>query len=165
MGIEKIDATNLELLEEVEADTDLDKVYKARITGMIQRDELVMFAAKLEDKYIGRVSLWLAPVDEELPRQKYPGVPFVNALEVLEAHRKKGVAQQLMGALEDEVRRRGKSRVALSVEPDNPPAIHLYEKLGYVFDGSEYESCWDEEGESGAKRVCVMTQLMVKELK
>lgn len=162
--IVKVDGSHLGSLEAVAEDTNLDSVYKTRITGMIQRDELVLFAAQLEDVYIGRVSLWLAPVGEELPRLKYPGVPFVNALEVTSEYRKRGVALQLMEALEAEVKERGGTRVALGVEPDNHAAIRLYEKLGYVFDGESYESCWDEDGENGPKRVCVTTQLMSKEL-
>lgn len=165
MVIEKVDSSTIDKLSRVAEDTYLDSVYQKRITEMIEHDQLAVFAALESDHYIGRVSLWLAPVDEELPRKKYPGVPFVNALEVRKEFRQNGVATRLLNALENDVRARGLYSIALGVEPENTAAINLYKKLGYKLTGDIYQSCWEEANKDGStKQVCVDCQLMLKEV-
>ncbi len=162
MIVESITQSNICDIDKVSVETKLDPLYKRRITAMIKNDDLVLFAARHSGVYVGRVSLWLAPVDEALPREKYPGVPFINALEVKKSYRKQGIATKLINALEEEVIARGIHSIALGVEPDNAAAIALYKKLGYEFTGDIYESCWEEESDGEAKRVCVECKLMLK---
>lgn len=47
-------------------------------------------------------------------------------------HRRKGYATATLARLEEEARNRGADRVGLAVWLDNPGAIALYSKLGYV---------------------------------
>jgi GNAT superfamily N-acetyltransferase len=161
----EVEKVSLGELEAVAAATEVNPVYQQQLQTMIAADDVVLFAAKVDDRYEGRVSLWLAPADEELPRQRYPGVPFVNALHVNDTMRRKGIASKLLIELEKEASKRGKSQLAVGVEPDNPPARELYEKLGFKYEGSQYQSCWDEPtAEGDTKRVCVDTMLMIKDL-
>ena len=157
-------------LPRVAEQTGMDPLYTKKVLEMMLKDELVLFAAKMGDTFVGRASLWLAEADEPEVRNTLPGVPLVNALQVNEEARGAQVATKIMKAIEAEVLRRGGDRIALGVEPDNEPARRLYEKLGYAYvpiEGDQtYKSCWDETDEVGAVRqVCVDTLLMGKVLK
>ena len=58
----------------------------------------------------------------------------VASLAVERAHRRRGVATSLVGAVERACARRGATRCALRVNRWNRGAISTYEKLGYVED-------------------------------
>ena len=163
--VEVVSRADSSRLRKIAADTYINDQYLQTVTDMLVKDQIVLFAARSGESFVGRVSLWLAPATEDVPRTKLPGVPLVNALEVQPDHRRAGVATKLMDALELEAVRRGYSRLALGVEPDNHTAIALYEKRSFTMTGDTYESCWDEPNENGdVKRVCVDTALMVKKL-
>lgn len=54
------------------------------------------------------------------------------SIAVAEEARGQGIASVLLAAFEEEVRRRGYSRVRLSVYSDNEPAARAYRKAGWV---------------------------------
>ena len=56
---------------------------------------------------------------------------FIGDVIIEEQHRGKGYGKTIMLLLEDEVKRRGLSRIGLHVFGFNESAIGLYEKLGY----------------------------------
>lgn len=76
------------------------------------------------------------------------GAPGVVALTVLEAYRRKGIGEKLLGAL---LRAAASvpslNEIWLSVRPDNTPAIRLYEKLGFVREASHPPGRWAVSGE------------------
>lgn len=72
----------------------------------------------------------------------------VVALTVLEAYRRKGLGEALMRALLRAAREGGLREVWLSVRPDNRPAVHLYEKLGFVPDAGRPWGRWAVPGET-----------------
>ena len=71
---------------------------------------------------------------------------YLQALEVREADRGRGVGTALIRALESQAKSLGYSRATLMVDLDNTPALALYEKLGFrwfkqaldVWDGQTY---------------------------
>jgi ribosomal protein S18 acetylase RimI-like enzyme len=72
----------------------------------------------------------------------------VVALTVLEAYRRKGLGEALLRALLRAEAKAGSPReVWLSVRADNPPAVRLYEKLGFVRDAQHPPGCWVVPGE------------------
>jgi ribosomal-protein-alanine N-acetyltransferase len=71
------------------------------------------------------------------------GALGVVALTVLEAYRRKGLGEALMRALlRAAAAERNLREVWLSVRPDNAPAMHLYEKLGFVRKPSHSSAGW-----------------------
>ena len=60
------------------------------------------------------------------------GVPEIQDVWVAPERRRSGVATALSRAAEDEARRRGASRISLSVGIANHAARALYEKLGFT---------------------------------
>ncbi|MBO3743098.1 GNAT family N-acetyltransferase [Actinoplanes flavus] len=81
---------------------------------------------------IGRaedVFLRLGPAEEPELRAGLPGVPLLQHLEVLEGHKRGGVARRLLTEAEQHLYTLGHRQVALGVSPDNEPAIALYRSL------------------------------------
>jgi GNAT superfamily N-acetyltransferase len=86
-----------------------------------------------------------------------PGVVEVKRVYVVPEQRRRGLAEVVMGALEDTARRAGHRRVVLNTGPEQPEALGLYAALGYrpvpgfgvyacvpdaVFLGKELERSW-----------------------
>lgn len=60
------------------------------------------------------------------------GLPEIQDVYVVPAHRRRGIASMLTRAAEQAARARGRARISLSVSRDgNPAARTLYEGLGY----------------------------------
>lgn len=55
---------------------------------------------------------------------------FINELAVKKSHRNKGIATQLLQAVENEAKKRGIPKIELIVNK-TAIALHLYKKLGY----------------------------------
>ena len=86
-----------------------------------------------------------------------PGVVEVKRVYVVAEHRRRGLAQVLMAALEETAHRAGHGRMVLNTGPEQPEALGLYAALGYrpvpgfgvyacvpdaVFLGKELEPSW-----------------------
>ena len=69
------------------------------------------------------------------------GEAELDALGVMEGHRKKGVATALMEKGEQWARKSGAKRVCLSMKEDNKPAYQLYTKNGFSVH-SKYTNAW-----------------------
>jgi GNAT superfamily N-acetyltransferase len=56
---------------------------------------------------------------------------YLKELYVRDGHRRRGIASELMTAVREEAARLGCSRVEWTADRDNPPALELYEALGF----------------------------------
>lgn len=78
-----------------------------------------------------------------------PGLGEIKRMYVAPAWRGRGVARRLLGALEDQARARGMSRVRLDTGSRQPDARHLYESAGYVpignYNGNMHAAFWGEK--------------------
>ena len=82
------------------------------------------------------LSLWLAAVEGDLVlgyigSQSVLGEADMMNLAVSEDHRRRGIAQALVLALMEQLKRSGVYRLTLEVRVSNASAISLYEKLGF----------------------------------
>lgn len=57
---------------------------------------------------------------------------FLKELYVREPYRRRGIARELMTAVHGEAQAAGCSRVEWQADTDNPPALALYEALGFA---------------------------------
>jgi len=108
--------------------------YEAELRDLIKQKKAVVLAVEAGGRYVGRVTLRHDWGDEtSIIEKDFPGLPQINALEIDEDYRPRGLATMLIAAAENEARRQGFSMIGLGVEISNEPAKKLYEKLGYSY--------------------------------
>lgn len=77
------------------------------------------------------------------------GTGEVKRMYVVPAHRGRGHARRLLGALEDAARALGHARLRLDTGAEQPQALALYESAGYRhipdYNGNPYASHWLEK--------------------
>ena len=79
-------------------------------------------------------------------------IPELNSFEVAENSRGKGVGTLLIKAAENLAKQKGIKNIGLLVNPDNPRAKLLYERLGYQDSGTGiYIDEWDAIDDNGDK--------------
>lgn len=87
--------------------------------------------AELDGRIVGYVRL-----QEKYPFPEGAGVLSINGLAVAVDVRGQGVGSVLMAAVAGEGRRRGARKIALQVHGVNTAARRLYERHGYVVEGT-----------------------------
>lgn len=108
--------------------------YEAELRDLIKQKKAAVLAVEVGGRYAGRVTLrhdW--GNETSIIEKDFPGLPQINALEIDEDYRRRGLATMLITAVENEARRQGFSMIGLGVEISNEPAKKLYEKLGYSY--------------------------------
>lgn len=89
------------------------------------------FQARLDDDPVGSVGVW---DDPEAPDD----ASTLVAMYVAPRARGAGVGELLVQAVFEEAVVRGRSRVVLEVTEGNDPAIGLYRRMGFDFDGTRH---------------------------
>ncbi|MEP6651168.1 MAG: GNAT family N-acetyltransferase [Lapillicoccus sp.] len=89
------------------------------------------FQVRRDRDPVGSVGIW---EDPETPSD----ASTLVAMYVAPRARGTGVGERLVRAVLDEAVARGRSRVVLEVTEGNDPAIRLYERMGFVFDGTRH---------------------------
>ena len=114
--------------------------YEATLAELAMQGKAVVCAAMADGRYVGRVTLrhdWTErpEIDEPSVRieDESPDLPQINALEVAEQYRGRGIASQLLAAAENEACQQGFDRVGLAVDVTNKMAVGIYEKRGYRY--------------------------------
>ena len=108
--------------------------YEAELCDLTKQKKAVVLAVEAGGRYVGRVTLRHDWGDETpIIEKDFPGLPQINALEIDEDYRRRGLATMLIAAAENEARCQGFSMIGLGVEISNKPAKRLYEKLGYSY--------------------------------
>ena len=90
-------------------------------------------ASELENKW----ALWLVALEDDVVVGYIGSQTAVDETDVMNVavhpdHRRKGVAEALIGNLVSELKARGSHALMLEVRDSNAPAISLYEKLGFL---------------------------------
>jgi len=86
------------------------------------------YIAMHEDEVVG----WCDVVPKDRPALQHTGVLGIG---IVAEHRGKGLGAHLIGATIDGARRKGLTRIELTVRTDNPRAQRLYERAGFVTEG------------------------------
>jgi ribosomal-protein-alanine N-acetyltransferase len=88
---------------------------------------------------------WIAEEDQQMTgfaivewtSEAEDTIAYIQTLEVAPAHRKRGIANELLLRLEASARTAGASAISLHVAESNAPAIHLYQAHSYRPEGRE----------------------------
>ncbi|MGE5579641.1 MAG: N-acetyltransferase family protein [Bacillota bacterium] len=91
----------------------------------------VLFVAEASGHIVGTVQFVPTHADNDLADGKTTA--YLQALEVKEDFRNRGLGTWLMTSVERMAAERGFRRLTLMVEPDNHPALSLYRKQGFAF--------------------------------
>jgi GNAT superfamily N-acetyltransferase len=114
----------------------------AALVGQVQREYVARYggpdAAVVDPaEFVPPAGLFLVARVRGVPagcggwREIEPDVVEVKRVYVVPEQRRRGLAQILMGALEETARRAGHRRVVLNTGPEQPEALGLYAALGY----------------------------------
>lgn len=90
--------------------------------------------------------------------RKSPEYGELWMLSVHETLQSIGLGTRLIAALEAHVRDRGLTRARLTVEHDNPRAVRLYRRLGYVATGPSLVESWPVGGGRTYVTVCTVME-------
>lgn len=109
-------------------------LFQSAYQGM-QRGEQLMWVAERDEVIIGQVFVQFTSMRPKLAN----GVDraYFYSFRVAPQYRGNGVGSRLMAVMEEDLRKRGFSRVTLTVAKTNARAIELYTRQGYRIAGSE----------------------------
>jgi ribosomal protein S18 acetylase RimI-like enzyme len=120
-GAKSDDAADLERIEAVSFDG--DRLSRRSLNHHLQSPTCDTFVAVLAGRTVGYAMLFYRSTSS---------LARLYSIATLPEARGKGVANALMAASEKAARKRGCTGLRLEVRVDNPGAIGLYRKLGYV---------------------------------
>lgn len=123
-----------------------------------KRGEQVMLVAEANRLPIGQI--WI-----DLERRRGDSAGVLWALRVIPWMQGMKIGSRLLRAAEQELRRHGFAWAELGVEPGNPEARRLYERLGYEPHGELVEECHYTPPGGEPVRVPVVQTVMRKSLK
>ncbi len=98
------------------------------------------------EKIIGQVFVQLNSANPDMADGKSRA--YVFGFRVREDYRSLGIGSLMMGFVENDLRQRGFTIVCLNVAKDNPRAIFLYQKLGYLINGPD-PGTWSYQDDAG----------------
>ena len=128
-NIQKLDDKNIpQFLSWRGTDRYLQQILKQEI-AYHNEETRVIFIAKLDETIIGTAQFVSVHSDRELADGKVNA--YLQALEVALQYRRRGIGTHLIKTVEQEALFRGFERLSVMVEPDNNPALNLYQKLGF----------------------------------
>ena len=125
LTIEVAGLSLLDELYEIEKQSFKKEAFSKReIAYLLEDYESIGLAARLEGEIAGFV---ITRIEVE----KGETFGHIFTLDVSPHHRRKGIAQRLLGELEKMLKQKGVAESRLEVREDNVAAIGLYLKLGY----------------------------------
>jgi ribosomal protein S18 acetylase RimI-like enzyme len=109
------------------------KGYFADCCRQQEEGQIVLLVAESDGDYLGHVKVvW----DSEVPYFRENGIPEIQDLIVVPAHRRRGIATHLLDEAETIIRgRTGVAGICFGLYADYGPAQRLYVLRGYVPDG------------------------------
>lgn len=101
----------------------------------------ILFILEDEETTYGVVQLLLKHADDDPLLANGIDIAHIHALQVNKKYQRKGHALQIMKELEAHALSRGITKLTLGVDSDNPPALNLYENIGYTMLREEEGRC------------------------
>lgn len=131
LRIEPCSQSDLERLLDLDLAPHVAEHHRERFALQVSGAATYLLAWRGEQN-VGRATVYNGS-KYELVRQAHPGTAEINALEA--EPQRQGIGTALINASESIAAGRGCTSMGLAVEPSNPDARRLYERLGYVLWG------------------------------
>ena len=131
LRIEPCSQSDLERLLDLDLAPHIAEHHRERYALQVAGAATYLLAWRGEQN-VGRATVYNESKYEPV-RQAHPGAAEINALEA--EPRRQGIGTALISAAESSAAGRGCTSMGLAVEPSNPYARRLYERLGYVLWG------------------------------
>jgi ribosomal-protein-alanine acetyltransferase len=123
--IEDASIRQLDRLYEIETECfEKEAFSKQQIAHLLTDYNSVSLAAKLDSQIVGFIT-------GAMHIERSALVGHILTIDVLPLHRRKGIAQKLLGEIERIFKEKGVRTCRLEVREDNVAALRLYQKLGY----------------------------------
>jgi ribosomal-protein-alanine acetyltransferase len=123
--IEDASIRQLDRLYEIETECfEKEAFSKQQIAHLLTDYNSVSLAAKLDSQIVGFIT-------GAMHIERSALVGHILTIDVLPLHRRKGIAQKLLGEIERIFKEKGVKTCRLEVREDNVAALRLYQKLGY----------------------------------
>lgn len=97
----------------------------SHLAGLLAKDHVMVLAASLGEEVVGGLVAYQLDKLERARSEIY-----VYDLAVDETYRRRGIATALIAALRTMARERGAHVIFVQADPDDAPAVALYDKLG-----------------------------------
>jgi aminoglycoside 3-N-acetyltransferase I len=97
----------------------------AWIAGLLARPDYIALVAEADGAVVGGLTAYTLPKLEQAISELY-----LYDIAVAETHRRRGIATALIRDLQALARRRGAATVYVQADPEDAPAVALYERLG-----------------------------------
>jgi ribosomal protein S18 acetylase RimI-like enzyme len=94
--------------------------YRPQLAGVMRSHTGLVLVAEVDGEIVGRITIGTSGNDAE-----------ISGFVVIERGRRRGIGTVLMDAAEEEARRRGSTRLKLTVAKNNEGALALYAARGY----------------------------------
>ncbi len=94
--------------------------YRPQLAGVMRSHSGLVLVAEGDDEIVGRITIGTSGSRAE-----------ISGFVVIKRYRRQGIGTALMDAVEEEARRRGTTRLKLTVAKNNEAALALYAARGY----------------------------------
>lgn len=119
-----------QLVPELRAGAEIAADYAAHIVARAQSSGGVLILAKDGIEAIGFACAWMDSDDDPLLAAAHRDHAYVSDLFVHVEWRGRGIAQRLLGEIEQVMRARGCTRLCITAKAANIPALRCYEAAG-----------------------------------
>ena len=155
MGSVRIEACRVEDLERLEGVIPYGswRFHEQRFARQ-QQGTSTYLIAWIDEVPVGHAEILWNGCEAAEVRQRYPGCPEINALNVWpERLRSRGIGTALIAEAERRAAARGLDWIGLGVADDNPRAADLYLRLGFGETGCRYVDRYEVVTGAGERRV------------
>lgn len=152
MSIRAVEAADLQIMTSA-LPTAAPEVYERRL-ALQQAGNGHFLAAWYGSEPVGSLLVRWEGVTDRILAERLPGTPHLEALNVREDVRSRGVGTQLLATAEAAARARGCTRIGLAVGIENLRARALYTRLGYRESNlGEFRTEWEYLDEHGQRQI------------
>lgn len=126
---------------ELKTGDEIGKIYAERLLSMVKHNNGYILIARDNGINIGMICAWVTQDDDMLLRDDKRKHAYVSDIFVVEAWRRKKIAQILLKEIENIMRQQGCQRIRICSKASNISAVSVYKANDYI----PYETTFSKE--------------------